>query len=92
MIGRNPSQAMLIQMVDGESSVPANLRLRKMDAVLPSNVVPETFAECYSADRGQPSIDPELALRMILLRTPYDLRDRELCAEIRMHACAGASG
>jgi len=43
-------------------------------------------AGCYSANRGRPSIDPELALRMMLLGVLYDLGDRELCTEMQMHA------
>jgi transposase len=86
MLGRNPSEPSLFQMVDVESLVPANHQLRKVDAVLDLSFVPETVAECYSANRGRPSIDPELALRMMLLGVLYDLSDRELCEEIRMHA------
>jgi len=86
MLGRNPSEPSLFQMVDVESLVPANHRLRKIDAVLDLSFVPEVVAECYSANRGRPSIDPELALRMMLLGVLYDLSDRELCQEIQMHA------
>jgi transposase len=86
MLGRNPSEPALFQMVDVESLVPANHQLRKIDAVLDLSFVPEVVAECYSANRGRPSIDPELALRMMLLGVLYDLSDRELCDEIQMHA------
>jgi len=86
MLGRNSSEPSLFQMVDLERLVPDNHRLRKIDAVLDLSFVPETVAECYSANRGRPSIDPELALRMMLLGTLYDLGDRELCEEIQMHA------
>jgi len=86
MLGRNPSEPTLFQMVDVESLVPASHQLRKIDAVLDLSFVPEVVAECYSANRGRPSIDPELALRMMLLGVLYDLSDRELCDEIQMHA------
>jgi transposase len=86
MLGRNSSEPSLFQMVDLERLVPHDHRLRKIDAVLDLSFVPETVAECYSAGRGRPSIDPELALRMMLLGTLYDLSDRELCEEIHMHA------
>jgi len=86
MLGRNPSEPALFQMVDVESLVPANHQLRKIDAVLDLGFVPEVVAECYSANRGRPSIDPELALRMMMLGVLYDLSDRELCDEIQMHA------
>lgn len=86
MLGRNPSEPMLFQMVDVESLVPPDHLLRKIDAVLDLSFVPDAVAECYSAGRGRPSVDPELALRMMLLGTLYDLGDRELCQEIQMHA------
>lgn len=85
MLGRNPSQPSLFQMVDLEALVPASHRLRKIDAVLDLSFVRESVAGLYS-DRGRASIDPELFLRMLLLGRLYDLSDRELCDEIQMHA------
>lgn len=85
MLGRNSSQPALFQMVDVEALVPADHRLRKIDAVLDLGFVREAVAACYSAG-GRPGIDPELALRMMLLGALYDLSDRELCDEIQMHA------
>lgn len=86
MLGRNSSDPSLFQMVDIESLVPADHKLRKLDAVLDLSFVPEAVAECYVEGRGRPSVDPELALRMMLLGELYDLSDRELCEEIQMHA------
>jgi transposase len=85
MLGKNQSQPALFQVVDIEALVPPNHRLRKIDAVLDLSFVHEAVAECYSAGRGRPSIDPELALRMMLLGRLYNLGDRELCDEIGMH-------
>jgi transposase len=86
MLGHNESEPMLFQMVDLEALVPANHRLRKIDRVLDLSFVRETVADCYSAVRGRPGVDPELAVRMMLLGELYDLSDRELCDEIAMHA------
>lgn len=86
MLGRNTSQPALFQMVDLEAIVPGKHWLRKVDSVLDLSFVPEAVAECYTASRGRPSIDPELAVRMMLLGTLYNLSDRELCDEIGMHA------
>ena len=86
MLSRNSSKPALFQMVDMESLVPSDHVLRKIDAVLDLRFVPDAVAECYSAKRGRPSIDPELALRMMLLGVLYDLSDRELCTEMQMHA------
>jgi transposase len=85
MLGRNRSEPALFQYVNVEELVPKNHFLRKVDAVLDLSFVREAVAECYSTSRGRPSVDPELALRMMLLGRLYDLGDRELCDEIGMH-------
>lgn len=86
MLGRNSSAPTLFQMVDLEVLVPPGHKLRKIDAVLDLSFVTEVVEECYADGRGRPSVDPELAVRMMLLGVIYDLSDRELCDEIRMHA------
>lgn len=86
MLGRNPSAPTLFQMVDLEALVPRDHKLRKIDAVLDLSFVAEEVEECYADGRGRPSVDPELAVRMMLLGVIYDLSDRELCEEIQMHA------
>jgi transposase len=55
-------------------------------SLLDLGFVHEAVAECSSKSRGRPSIDPEVAVRMMLLGVLYDLSDRELCDEIQMHA------
>ena len=86
MLSRNTSKPALFQMVEIESLVPSEHMLRKINAVLDLSFVADAVAQCYSAKRGRPSIEPELALRMMLLGVLYDLSDRELCTEIQMHA------
>lgn len=86
MIGKNTSQPALFQMVDLESLVPPDHRLRQIDAALDLDGVRERLAPCYAAGKGRPGIDPELALRMMIIGTLYGLSERRLCDEIRMHA------
>jgi IS5 family transposase len=86
MLGHNSSEPALFQMVDLEALVPEDHKLRKIDSVLDLSFVPEVVGACYVHGRGRPSVDPELALRMMLLGVLYDLSDRELCDEIGMHA------
>jgi transposase len=86
MLSRNSSKPALFQMVEMDCLVPSDHMLRKIDAVLDLSFVPDAVAECYSATQGRPSIDPELAVRMMLLGVLYDLSDRELCTEMQMHA------
>jgi transposase len=85
MLGRNASEPMLFQMVDLEALVPATHRLRKIDRVLDLSFVRDAVASLYHQSRGRPSIDPELAIRMLLLGALHDLSDRELCEEVAMH-------
>src|SRR4051812_14068287 len=85
MLGRQRSEPTLFQYVDVEALVPKNHLLRKVDAVLDLSFVREAVAECYSSSLGRPSIDPELALRMMLLGRMYNLSGRRLCDEIGMH-------
>jgi transposase len=86
MLGQNPSQPAFFQMVDIDALVPEDHRLRQIDAALDLGFVREALAERYTPGRGRPSIDPELAVRMMILGVLYDLSDRQLCDEIRMHA------
>jgi len=72
MIGQNTSEPALFQMVDLESLVPEGHRLRTIDATLDLGFVRQAVAECYTPGRGRPSIDPELAVRMMLLGVLYD--------------------
>lgn len=86
MLGKNRSEPALFQMVDIESIVPAKHILRRLDSVLDLTFVREEVAKCYATGRGRPGIDPELAVRMMILGVVYNLSDRELCDEIAMHA------
>ena len=86
MIGHSQSQPALFQMIDMESLVPADHRLRQIDAALDLSFVREALAECYTPGVGRPSVDPELVLRMMILGVLYDLSDRRLCEEVGMHA------
>jgi len=64
--------------------IPPNHMLRKIDAVLDTSWVREDVADLYS-DRGRPSWDPEVIVRMILLGYLYDLSEVRLVDELRMH-------
>jgi transposase len=86
MLGQNPSQPALFQKVDVESLVPPDHWLRQLDAALDLSFVRSALSDCYAEGWGRPSVDPELALRMMILGALYNLSDRRLCDEIRMHA------
>ena len=86
MLGQNPSQAALYQIVDLEALVPKNHRLRQIDAALDLSFLREALADCYTPGRGRPSVDPEVAMRMMILGVLFNMSDRELCQEVSMHA------
>ena len=86
MIGKNQSEPALFQMVDLESLVPQEHRVRQIDAALDLSFVREALSDCYRPGWGRPSVDPEVILRMMILGVLYDLSDRRLCDEVRMHA------
>ncbi|MCP4901201.1 MAG: transposase [bacterium] len=67
-----------------EELIPPDHLLRRVDAVLDTSWVRDEVAELYS-DRGRPSWDPEVILRMILLGYLYDLSEVRLVDELRMH-------
>ncbi len=67
-----------------EELIPQGHILRRIDAVLDLGWVRAEVAECYS-DRGRPSVDPEVVVRMILLGYLFDLSEVRLCDEVRMH-------
>lgn len=67
-----------------DALVPPNHMLRKIDTVLDTSWVRQEVAEHYS-DRGRPSWDPEVIIRMILLGYLYDLSEVRLVDELRMH-------
>ena len=64
--------------------IPPNHLLRRLDAVLDTSWVRKEVADCYS-DRGRPSWDPEVIIRMILLGYLHDLSEVRLVDELRMH-------
>jgi transposase len=67
-----------------EELIPPDHILRRIDAVLDTSWVRDEVAELY-ADRGRPSWDPEVILRMILLGFLYDLSEHRLVEDVRMH-------
>ncbi len=90
MLGQNTSEPALFQMVDLDALVPPGHRLRTIDAALDLRFVRDAVRACYNPRRGRPSIDPELAVRMMILGVLYDLSDRQLCDEIRFSRASPA--
>ncbi|MCL6559988.1 MAG: IS5 family transposase [Firmicutes bacterium] len=86
MQGKNDKQQSIFQYMTLEQLVPANYFLRKIDQAVDFSFVREVVSPLYSPDRGRPSVDPEVALRMMTLSYLLNLSENRTCAEIKMHA------
>ena len=85
MLGKQSDNTDLFQCVTMESLVPANHRLRRLNAVLDLAFVNECVASLYSSI-GRASVDPTVVVRMWVVQCLHGYSERELCDEIQMHA------
>jgi transposase len=70
--------------VDLESFVAEDHFLRRINRVLDLSFIRELTAPRYAAEKGRPSIDPEVFFRMQLVAYFYGIaKDRRLCEEVR---------
>jgi transposase len=85
MMGQQSGAEALFYYFRLEDQVPENHLLRLLEKHISFAFVREKLKESYS-DRGRPSIDPELLLRILLLGYLYGIaRERKLVEELRMH-------
>ena len=69
MMGRQPrGQEQLFYAFNLEEVVPADHLVRRIDAVLDTSWVHRELAPVITAALGRPSIDPELMIRMLIVR------------------------
>jgi transposase len=68
-----------------EDLVPEDHILRIIDNVVDFSFVHNLVKECYCSDNGRPGVDPELVFRMILIGYLYNLSEKRLCEEVKMH-------
>ena len=57
----------IVEIVDTESLVSKDRLLRKIDAAVDFNRLYEMVEPLYSEDNGQPSVDPVLLFKMVLI-------------------------
>lgn len=86
MLGKQVRQKSVFQLVDLEDLVPEDHLVRQIDRAIDLSFIRQRVTPLYREGWGRPSIDPELALRMILLGYLFNLSDHKLCEEVRMHA------
>jgi transposase len=91
MMGRHDRSEALFYYFRLKDQVPENHLLRLIEKHVSFEFVRERLQDSYS-EKGRPSIDPELLLRILLIGYRNGIAsERKLVEELRMHlACAGS--
>src|SRR5260370_40834254 len=88
MMGRQTGdQSQLFYLFNLERRIPAGHLLRRINPVVTRILIElrEKLTPFYS-DIGRPSIDPELMIRMLIVRYCYGIRfERRLCEAVELH-------
>jgi transposase len=86
MMGRmNGGTAKLFYEFSLEDVVPQDHLLRRMDRFIDFETLRTELRSFYS-ERGRPSVDPELMLRMLIIGYCYGIRsERRLCEEVKLN-------
>lgn len=69
MQGQHHYQPELFSQIDYENLIPKSHLLRRIDRVLELSFLKELTAPLYASEKGRPSIDPEIFVRMVLCAT-----------------------
>ena len=67
MLERGKPDQGIVEIADTESLVSKDHLLRKIDAAVDFNRLYEMVEPLYSEDNGQPSVDPVLLFKMVLI-------------------------
>lgn len=81
MLERGKLDRGVLELVDTESLVPANHLLRQIDAAVDFKMVYELVEPLYSEERGRPSEDPVVLVKMVLIQHLYGLTSLRRTAE-----------
>src|SRR4030081_703258 len=85
MGGRRLRQDALFYEFSLERQVPETHLLRSIDRFVELDGLRQELAPFYS-EKGRPSIDPELLIRMLIVGYCFGIRsERKLCEEVRLH-------
>jgi len=79
-------QEELFPFFEMEKLIPENHILRLIDQYVDFRFIHELVEHTYSEDTGRPAVDPELMIRIITIGYLYNLSERKLFEELRMHA------
>jgi len=79
-------QEELFSFVEMEKLIPENHILRMIDRYVDFGFIHELVDHTYSENTGRPAVNPELMIRIITIGYLYNLSERKLFEELRMHA------
>jgi transposase len=72
-----------IEMIALEQLVPANHLVRKIEAAIDFSFINSLVQDMYSSERGRPSIDPVVLIKMAFIQYTFGIRSmRQTIAEI----------
>lgn len=75
-----------VQMIDIESLVPENHLVRKIESVIDFEFVRELVKDLYSEDKGRPSIDPVVLVKIVFIQFLFGIRSmRQTIKEIEVN-------
>jgi transposase len=85
MMGRQVANRDRVEVINLEEFVPPDHLLRAVDRYLDLTEFRRHLSDFYSGT-GRPSIDPELIIRMLIIRYCYGIRsERRLCEEVHLN-------
>lgn len=86
MIEKQNNERINVQIVSIDQIVPSNHLLRKIDKVLNFDFIYELVKDKYSIDKGRPSVDPIVLVKMVFIQHLYGIRSlRQTTKEIDMN-------
>ena len=86
MLSKDHDKPSQIQMISVDQLVPENHLLRKIDRYIDFSFIYELVEDKYSADRGRPSLDPVMLIKIPLIQYLYGIRSmRQTIREIEVN-------
>lgn len=86
MLSKDHDKPSQIQMISVDQLVPEEHLLRKIDKYIDFSFIYELVEDKYSADRGRPSLDPVMLIKIPLIQYLYGIRSmRQTIKEIEVN-------
>jgi len=86
MLSKDNDKPSQIQMISVDQLVPEDHLLRKIDKYIDFSFIYELVEDKYSADRGRPSLDPVMLIKIPLIQYLYGIKSmRQTIKEIEVN-------